>query len=256
MTIHSRGSAAWRAAHWGPGCDRRQLVTAHWMAGVGRITCDSRALGAFRALGRIFQRHGYPVRSEVTGCYNCRAITGGTVPSAHAQGIALDVCWDTNPYRRDRLVTDMPRAMVEDIEALRTRAGVNAFRWGGDWDGRPETPHSNYDAMHFEIIATPAELAVGFLCGSVIAADRRTWYLLGRGERGVAVQQLQTALGITADGIFGPATELAVNQYQASRGLPVDGLVGLGTWTALWTKQPPVDAIVPNPHKGQAKVIR
>jgi hypothetical protein len=38
---------------------------------------------------------------------------------------------------------------------------------------------------------------------------------LGSGDRGPQVEALQRALGISADGIFGPATERAVRAFQA-----------------------------------------
>jgi hypothetical protein len=52
----------------------------------------------------------------------------------HSYGIAADINPSRNPYGKE-LITDMPRAMVEEIEALRTNSGKQVFRWGGDWDG-------------------------------------------------------------------------------------------------------------------------
>ena len=48
-----------------------------------------------------------------------------------------------------------------------------------------------------------------------------------------AIRALQRRLGITADGIFGPATATAVKRFQRRRGLVADGIVGPATWTAL-----------------------
>ena len=56
---------------------------------------------------------------------------------------------------------------------------------------------------------------------------------LANGSRGPAVQQLQTALGIKADGIFGNQTLAAVKQFQLKNGLKVDGIVGPQTMAAL-----------------------
>jgi len=51
--------------------------------------------------------------------------------------------------------------------------------------------------------------------------------------RGSSVRALQRALGITADGVFGPGTARAVRAFQRRRGLTADGVVGPATWRAL-----------------------
>jgi len=57
--------------------------------------------------------------------------------------------------------------------------------------------------------------------------------VLTEGAEGRQVQLLQHALGISADGVFGPETEEAVEQFQERNGLSVDGIVGPETWGAL-----------------------
>ena len=54
--------------------------------------------------------------------------------------------------------------------------------------------------------------------------------LLKKGSTGEYVMQLQDALGLTADGKFGPKTEAAVKEYQKANGLKPDGIVGAKTW--------------------------
>ncbi len=63
---------------------------------------------------------------------------------------------------------------------------------------------------------------------------------LQRGSQGAAVKRLQTLLlgrvgvfGLTADGIFGPTTELAVRVFQIRSFLENDGIVGPQTWRVL-----------------------
>jgi Transglycosylase-like domain/Putative peptidoglycan binding domain len=57
--------------------------------------------------------------------------------------------------------------------------------------------------------------------------------MVERGDRGNAVRKIQRALGIPADGIFGPQTERAVKRFQRRKGLLVDGVVGPETRGAL-----------------------
>lgn len=65
---------------------------------------------------------------------------------------------------------------------------------------------------------------------SVTEVKRET---VRRGSRGDTVIAVQRALGITADGIFGPNTEAHVKEWQAANGLIADGIVGPRTLIAL-----------------------
>lgn len=57
--------------------------------------------------------------------------------------------------------------------------------------------------------------------------------LLKKGSKGEAVKQLQRALNLIPDGIFGTLTEEAVKAFQKSKGLKQDGIVGDKTWELL-----------------------
>jgi hypothetical protein len=57
--------------------------------------------------------------------------------------------------------------------------------------------------------------------------------LLKKGSKGKEVKQLQEALEIGADGIFGSGTESAVKKFQKSNGLVADGIVGSKTWETI-----------------------
>jgi hypothetical protein len=59
---------------------------------------------------------------------------------------------------------------------------------------------------------------------------------LKRGDRGDDVKAVQAALGLRADGDFGPGTEAAVRLFQADRGLVIDGIAGPQTRAALERK--------------------
>ena len=57
--------------------------------------------------------------------------------------------------------------------------------------------------------------------------------LYKKGSRGEVVRQIQKALHLIPDGIFGVITEEAVKDFQKSRGLKADGIVGPATLARL-----------------------
>lgn len=62
--------------------------------------------------------------------------------------------------------------------------------------------------------------------------------LLKNGSVGEDVKQLQTKLGLVADGNFGPVTETKVKEWQSANGLTADGVVGPTTWTKMFGTAP------------------
>lgn len=248
---------------WGPVClphGEAKKVVLHSSAVlmVNPITVEF-----WLALDRCMAAHNYHPRREDTGAWNCRPITGGDEDdlSLHSFGIAGDFNWRTNPYTRARLITDMPRAMVNAICAIRTKSGHQVFRWGGDWDGNPGTGHSVYDAMHYEIACSPAQILTGLDPATApsgvpvpvpsppqvpIPTQLQATVavpLLAMGDKGPWVTKLQRLLvqfgaSVAVDGAFGPQTEVAVAQVQRFAG--IDGerafgnaYVGSRTWGQL-----------------------
>lgn len=57
--------------------------------------------------------------------------------------------------------------------------------------------------------------------------------VLRRGCKGEGVKIMQKALGITADGVFGPGTERALKAWQSKNGLTPDGVAGPKTFEKL-----------------------
>jgi hypothetical protein len=147
---------------WAPAC------TAPFarlnLYGEGVVTVDVLIVDAVKALNAVLIDWDYRTRRADTGAYNCRQITGGTNYSLHSYGTAIDINWQTNPYGH-HLITDMPIGMIEDIEAIETVGGVQVWRWGGRYRG-------NKDAMHFEVVASPAELARGIQSQTTTNTER------------------------------------------------------------------------------------
>ena len=59
-------------------------------------------------------------------------------------------------------------------------------------------------------------------------------HLIQRGSTGKDVEEIQRALSVMVDGIFGPKTEAAVKVLQKRNGLKADGIVGSKTWKVLF----------------------
>lgn len=221
-------------AAWGPPCQAASTRVTVALNGDGRITVDRRTQAAFTALNACLKAHGYRTRRNDTGAYNCRRITGGTGYSLHAFGIACDINWSSNPYGR-KLITDMPPAMVAAIKAIRTRNGRQVFGWGGDY-------RTNKDAMHFEAVCSPKDLATGIDPATVPGykppppADPnagRVWREFAKGATDLGIyskpdkpgqryqvselQMLLAALGHyrrQPDGVYGPVTLSAVIAFK------------------------------------------
>jgi len=59
--------------------------------------------------------------------------------------------------------------------------------------------------------------------------DHEDYGVLRKGMRGEGVRVMQEALGIGADGIFGPGTERKLKEWQEAHGLIADGIAGPAT---------------------------
>lgn len=118
------------------------------------------AAQAFRALAAVMLHYGYAFEETAGGTLNCRYIGGTTVTSFHAHGIAGDWNPSRNRYRvSSGLIqwgrqTDMPKAMVEAIEAIKSVSGHRVFEWGGRWSNIK-------DPMHYELDIYRAHLTTG-----------------------------------------------------------------------------------------------
>ena len=85
------------------------------------------------------------------------------------------------------------------------------------------------------LIATSMLLGtVALQATTALGADCAITSTLRVGSKGDQVKCLQSALGLTADGSFGPKTKAAVVAFQASKGLTADGVFGAKS-NAAWS---------------------
>jgi lysozyme family protein len=80
--------------------------------------------------------------------------------------------------------------------------------------------------------ALVAAATLTFAAGGAVAHDRGSSSAAVR-SAGSSVSALQSALGIPADGVYGPQTRAAVRRYQRAHGLAVDGIAGPVTLASL-----------------------
>lgn len=143
-------------AEWGAPCTGtiRTLVRADGL----RLPVRGEVVELVQRLIDETERLGYDVRPGETWGYACRRISGSTVWSNHAWGLAIDINAPSNPYasvdwhRRNHrgpwptLRSDIPPVVVALWEA-------HGFRWGGRYASKP-------DPMHFEFMGTPHDAAL------------------------------------------------------------------------------------------------
>jgi len=82
-----------------------------------------------------------------------------------------------------------------------------------------------------QVLGSPVTLAEVKDDGVVV--DAGDIGVLRRGSKGDGVKMMQEALGIGADGIFGPGTERKLKEWQAANGLTADGVAGPMTLAKL-----------------------
>ena len=140
-----------QAIAWGPACGGKKATVS--LFGTGKATVRSSLIEAASALNNCLIYWNYRTIYAQTGAFNCRKKRGSSGWSNHSYATAIDINWQRNLFS-SRIVTDMPRAMIEAICRIRTNNGKQVWNWGGYWSGTK-------DAMHFEVVCRPSDIATG-----------------------------------------------------------------------------------------------
>jgi len=108
----------------------------------------------------------------------------------------------------------------EPVKILQTKLGVPA---DGDFGPATEAALKAYQ--------TKNHLAADGVAGpdTFMQMGLGELVLLSQGAQGETVKKLQQALGVAADGQFGPGTEKALKDFQKAHGLDADGMAGPDT---------------------------
>jgi peptidoglycan hydrolase-like protein with peptidoglycan-binding domain len=97
-------------------------------------------------------------------------------------------------------------------------------------------------------------LGLAVLTGVLGMASKAEAYM-HRGAVGPAVSDVQAALGIPADGVFGHQTQLAVMDFQRRACITVDGVVGPETLSALFGINTVTAAPVSSGYSGSSAAV-
>ncbi|MCY4649472.1 MAG: peptidoglycan-binding protein [bacterium] len=151
------------------------------------------------------------------------AVTGGT---------AATVSWDPVPSQfapETYTVSVSPaHASPVTVDASQTSAAFGGLSAGVEYSFTVTA--TNQIGTGPPSAASPPQV--------VIAENPYPGEPLREGSRGESVRVWQEALGIAADGDFGPATAAATRQWQQANGLIADGIVGEGSWNKMFSTPP------------------
>ena len=144
------GTEAWVRETYGLPCTA-ELVEIKF-CGKRNVKVNKKCARHFIRLGDIFEELAPAYAKQIDDFYDdwtyvCRKIAGTDVYSNHSWGIAIDIDATRNARNGGSYVDS---AIWQGARKAVVQAEKEGFRWGGRY--------SNPDEMHFEVLATPAQL--------------------------------------------------------------------------------------------------
>lgn len=161
----------------------------------------------------------------------------GVVEAARGMALAFDLTHDPahgvdSDVVARALVAERHPAVVEAITRGRIWTRQRAAEGFRHYDGPNRHEHHchvSIDPHHFDF--------AGVWFREIVlddhAAGPREIRLADPRMKGDDVRRLQQALGLAADGVWGPGSDTALRQFQSAQGLAVDGVAGPATLAAL-----------------------
>jgi peptidoglycan hydrolase-like protein with peptidoglycan-binding domain len=132
--------------------------------------------------------------------------------------IAFRVSVSREPPEETTPMSILARGLCgEPVRVLQQKLGINADGVFGSGTEQALRDYQSQNGLVVDGLAGP---------DTFMQMGLHELLLLDQGTHGEAVKKLQAALGIGADGHFGPATAAAVRAFQHDKGLEVDGVAG------------------------------
>jgi peptidoglycan DL-endopeptidase CwlO len=156
--------------------------------------------------------------------------------AATALAPAADVAWAATVATRS---VEPPPQGPAGVRALQRALGVEADGVLGTATRRAVRAFQRAHGLEVDGIAGPAtRAALGLGDAGTRATTRSSTRKAGAGERHARVpralaRSVQRALGVTADGSFGPDSRKALRRFQRAHGLTADGVPGPRTLAVL-----------------------
>jgi hypothetical protein len=207
-----------------------------------KLTCRADIAPLLIGAAAQYHRRVQPLHPGWCWGYAYRLVRGGSTPSFHSAGIAVDLNAPAHP------IGTSPSSNYSAGQIAQCRAIARAYglRWGGDYSGRK-------DGMHFEVIlphAAAIALAhrVQHLPAPAPAAPQfrllqpyppsGPFHLGTSGHSVAGIQHRLREIGAvrtTENAKFDVATKADVSTFQSRHHLAIDGTVGPATWRVLFS---------------------
>ena len=208
------------------GADDRRAVSVRFQEGLTVTSTHLSHRNSIPGKSESRAKSYRAVQAKEVGALTKSAMDGGTI------GV---ICADLNSTTRD--APGFPRPILAKAGFGQLRGKVKVVNGEYATSTSLKTPKKTGEWL--DDILTNGEVLSGelVLVGSasdhnMLVADvqLKSPGTIRRGSSGRVVKALQKAIGVEADGQFGPKTEAAVVAFQRSKGLDPDGIVGPRTW--------------------------